>query len=161
MTMTGRAFARHFEEIVAGFALVVVVLAVCWGVVTRYITAQPANWAGEVAAIAFAWVIFIGAAAGAKRRMHVAIDMLVVAFPLAIQRPLQAVIDGFVVAFSLYVAWLGAVFTVENWESPTAVLRLPMSIVYASVALGFLLMAFRFLQAAIERRSATPAGAAL
>ena len=37
--------ADQFEEIVACVALVVVVLAVSWGVLTRYITAQPAAWA--------------------------------------------------------------------------------------------------------------------
>lgn len=161
MAITGRALMRHLEEIVACAALVIVVLSVCWGVVTRYITEQPANWAGEVAAIAFAWVIFVGAAAGAKRRMHVSIDMLVVMLPPALGRPLQWAIDAFVIGFCLYVSWLGAIFTVENWDSPTAVLRVPMSWVYASVATGFLLMAIRFLQASIERRSTVAGGASL
>jgi TRAP-type C4-dicarboxylate transport system permease small subunit len=160
LTMMGRTLARHLEEILACFALAIVVLAVCWGVVTRYITAQPANWAGEVAGMGFAWVIFVGAAAGAKRRMHVSIDMLVTALPAALGRPLQWAIDAFVIGFSLYVSYLGTVFAIENWDNPTPVLRLPMTCVYASVAVGFLLMAIRFAQAAVQRRSTVDAGAA-
>ena len=47
------------EEIIACTALVIVVAAVCWGVLSRYVTAQPAPWAGEVAQMGFAWVVFI------------------------------------------------------------------------------------------------------
>ena len=62
------------EEVIAGAALLVVVLAVCWGVLTRYVTAQPAAWSGEVAGMGFAWLVFLGAAAGFKRGLHVSID---------------------------------------------------------------------------------------
>ena len=72
---------RHFEEAVSGLALVVIVGATCWGVLTRYITSQPAAWASEVAGIAFAWLVFVGAAAGFKYGMHVTIDMLVALLP--------------------------------------------------------------------------------
>ena len=51
---TWRRVGDQFEEIVACIALAAVVLAVTWGVVTRYITAQPAAWASEVATLAFA-----------------------------------------------------------------------------------------------------------
>ena len=40
--------------VVAAVALAAVVLAVSWGVITRYVTAQPAAWASEVATLAFA-----------------------------------------------------------------------------------------------------------
>lgn len=135
------------EEIVAGAALVIVVLSVCWGVITRYLTEQPATWSGEVAAIGFAWVVFIGASAGFKHRMHVSIDMLVQLMPARVRVPIERVLDVVVLAFCAYVAWLGAVFTSENWDNPTSVLRLPMSIIYAAVTLGFALMTFRYAQA--------------
>src|SRR5690348_16903016 len=94
-----RSLARNFEEIIAGAALIVVVLSVCWGVVTRYITEQPAAWAGEIAAMAFAWLVFIGASVALKRAMHVNIDMVVLALPPAAQRVVMALADLVVVVF--------------------------------------------------------------
>ena len=69
-------FFDQFEELVAVFALAVVVLSVSWGVITRYITAQPAAWASEIATLGFAWVVFFGAAACIKYKLHPAIDLL-------------------------------------------------------------------------------------
>jgi hypothetical protein len=71
----------QFEEIVASVAVVVVILSVAWGVLSRYVTEQPSAWAGEVATLAFAWVVFFGATACIKYHMHPTIDLLVRIFP--------------------------------------------------------------------------------
>ena len=72
-----RLSPTSFEEVVACIALAVVVLAVSWGVITRYIIAQPAAWASELATLAFAWLVFFGATACIKYRLHPNIDMVV------------------------------------------------------------------------------------
>lgn len=133
----------NLEELVAAAALVIVVLAVAWGVLTRYVMAQPSAWTGEVAAIGFAWVVFLGAAAGVKRGLHVSIEVLVTRLPGGLRRLLQRLVDLGLLVFMLYVAWLGVGFTNDNWDNPTSVLRLPLSVVYAAVTLGFALMAVR------------------
>jgi TRAP-type C4-dicarboxylate transport system permease small subunit len=143
-----RALA-NLEETVASAALLVVVGSVCWGVLSRYVTQQPAVWSGEVAAIAFAWVVFLGAAAGFKRGLHVSIDMLVALLPAKARRVLDLAVELLVAAFCVYMVWLGATFTVTNWDNPTSVLRLPSSIVYAAVPVGFALMAVRIVQRAL------------
>ena len=101
-----RALA-NLEETVASAALIVVVGSVCWGVLSRYVTQQPAVWSGEVAAIAFAWVIFLGAAAGFKRGLHVSIDMLVALLPAGARR-IDLAVELLMAAFCLYMVWLGA-----------------------------------------------------
>ncbi|UEM19171.1 TRAP transporter small permease [Skermanella mucosa] len=143
-----RAIA-NLEETAASAALVIVVLSVCWGVLSRYVTQQPAAWSGEVAAIAFAWVVFLGAAAGFKRGLHVSIDMLVTLLPPRPRRILDLGVELLLVAFCLYMVWLGISFVVANWENPTSVLRLSSSIVYAAVPVGFGLMAMRIVQRAV------------
>lgn len=141
----------NIEEIISGAALLVVVASVVWGVLTRYVTQQPATWSGELAAIAFAWVVFLGAAAGVKRRLHISIDLLVAALPRAVGRALQMVIDVGLLVFMIYVVRLGIGFTDANWDNPTSVLRLPLSIVYLSVTVGFALMAIRHGTALVRR----------
>lgn len=135
---------EQFEEILAGAALVVVVLAVCWGVVTRYVTAEPATWAGEVAAIAFAWLIFVGASAALKRAMHVHIDMLLILLPEAPRRAVTLAGDAIVLVFLAVGLVLAVEFSIDSWDSPTSVLRLPLSIVYGSVVAGFACLLWRY-----------------
>lgn len=150
---TARRLARHGEEMVAGVALVIVVVSVCWGVLTRYITEQPAAWAGEIAQTAFAWMVFLGAAAGFKYGMHISIDMLLAAVPARLRRVAQLLGDVLVMLFLVYVMWLALVFNIESWDVPTSVLRLPRTIVYGSVFVGFAFMTVRYLQAMLHRAS--------
>lgn len=131
------------EEVIAGAALVIVVAAVCWGVLTRYVTAQPAPWAGEVAGMGFAWLVFLGAAAGYKRGLHVSIDILTQLLPRPVERALGLVVQCAILAFAAYVVWLGVGFTIRNLGNPSAVLRIPQSIIYLAVTLGFLSIALR------------------
>ncbi len=147
----------YFEEAVAGAALVIVVLVTCWGVVTRYVTAQPATWSGEVAGIAFAWLVFLGAAAGFKYGMHVAIDMLVAALPVPLRRLLAACTDALVLLFLATLFVLAIQFSIDAWSDPTSVLRLPRSVTYVSVVLGSACMAVRYAQAAWRRWHGLPA----
>src|SRR5919202_2159165 len=94
------------DEAIAVLALLVTVLSVTWGVVTRYVTAQPAVWASEVAAIAFAWLTFFGASACFKHNAHPSIDMLVQRLPALPQRLVRLGVDLLVAAFLGYFFWL-------------------------------------------------------
>lgn len=141
--MSGRRLLAQAEEIVAGSALVIVVGAVCWGVITRYLLAQPAPWAGEVAAFAFAWCVFVGAAAVAKRAGHVSIDMLVMVLPGRLRAAIMLGARLLSIAFCAVAAWLAFDFSIANADNPSAVLRLPLSVLYLAPAIGFSLMALR------------------
>jgi TRAP-type C4-dicarboxylate transport system permease small subunit len=152
-TRTGntRRLLSHAEEILAGIALVAVVAAVCWGVLTRYVTDQPATWAGEVAQIAFAWTVFLGAAACFKYEMHIGIDMLTRLLPDGVRAVTQLLADLLVLAFLAYVVWLAVLFNIEAWNDPTSVLRLPRTVVYGSVFVGFAFMTLRQIQLTLRR----------
>ncbi len=147
MSRFRRVLIDHFEELVAGASLVIVVASVVWGVVTRYVTAQPAGWTVEVAAIAFAWLTFFGAAACFRYGAHPTIDMLTRSLP-----PFgQAVVRWFnhllIVAFLLFLIGYGVGFTYEAWDNPSPVLRLPLSVLYGPVTLGCVLMLVRYVSA--------------
>jgi TRAP-type C4-dicarboxylate transport system permease small subunit len=153
--VSGRRLLAHIEEIVAGIALIVVVLAVCWGVVTRYITAQPAAWAGEVAAFAFAWCVFIGSAAVIKRGGHVSIDMFVAFLPARLREAINLGARLLSIGFCAIAAWLAFDFSLANADNPSAVLRLPLSILYLAPATGFALMTLRLVETLLGRRWAS------
>jgi TRAP-type C4-dicarboxylate transport system permease small subunit len=141
----------YVEEVIAGAALIVIVASTCWGVLTRYITEQPAAWSGEVAGIAFAWLVFVGAAAGVKYGAHMAIDMLVVRLPAVLRRVVLAFADLTVLGFLLALLVLSVEFSINAWGDPTSVLRLPRSVTYASVVVGSFCMLVRYFRAACRR----------
>jgi len=136
----------QFEEIIASLAAVVIILSVGWGVLTRYITAQPAAWAGEIATLAFAWLVFFGASACIKYHMHPTIDLLVNRFPDSLRRLVVGMNHLLMLSFLAFMVWFGTRFAIDAWESPSAVLRLPLTWLYGPVAFGFALMIVRYLQ---------------
>lgn len=141
----------YFEEIVAGLALLMVIAATCWGVVTRYVTSTPAAWTGEIAAIAFAWLVFVGAAAGFKYGMHVTIDMLVTKLPQTPRRYVMAAADLLVLVFLGTLLFIAIEFSIDSWSDPTSTLQLPRTVVYASVVVGAFCMLLRYGRAAWRR----------
>jgi TRAP-type C4-dicarboxylate transport system permease small subunit len=147
----GRRVFNHFEEIVAGTALVVVVLSASWGVVTRYLTKTPATWAGELATLAFAWVVFVGASAVFKHGGHVSIDMLIGFLPPRWRARIQAAMDAVVLVFCAAVTLLAVRVTMQNWDNPTSVMRLPIALIYLSLVVGFGMMALRQGEVALSR----------
>lgn len=142
----------RFEELVASIAVVVVIAAVSWGVITRYVTAQPATWAGEVATLGFAWVVFFGAAACIKYQLHPEIDLLVVRLPPALRLAVRRFNDALLLAFFAFMVWFGTRFSIDALDSPSAVLRLPLTWLYGPVTLAFALMFVRYVQRLRGRR---------
>jgi TRAP-type C4-dicarboxylate transport system permease small subunit len=142
---------RYFEETVAGVALLVLVATVCFGVVTRYVTATSAAWTGDVTSVAFAWLIFVGGAAGFKYRMHMSIDLVWALLPAAVQRYFGALVDMIVLAFLAYATWLGVGFCLETMDDPLPILRWPRAVLYAAVMVGFGCMFLRYLTIAWRR----------
>jgi len=88
-------------------------------------------------------VVFLGAAAGFKRGLHVSIDLLTARLPALLRRPLTVLVELGVLAFAAYVVWLGIEFTGRNLDNPSPVLRVPMSVIYLAVTLGFVSIALR------------------
>jgi TRAP-type C4-dicarboxylate transport system permease small subunit len=147
-----------FEEILAAVMMLVIVVSVFWGVLTRYVFATPASWTSEAASIAFAWAVFVGAAAAFLRREHSSVDAFLAICPRLVAQVLQTIADLIVLATLLGVAWLAIGMTVSTIDVPTTVLRIPQSVTYGAAALGFALMALRHLTAMIRRfRAGDPA----
>ena len=96
-------------------AVVVVILSVAWGVLSRYVTEQPSAWAGEVATLAFAWVVFFGAAACIKYHMHPSIDLLVKVLPRGPRLTLAFLNHALVLGFCGFMTWFGTRFAVDAW----------------------------------------------
>lgn len=132
----------NIEEVISGAALTVTISIVAFNVIMRYFFSMSFNWAEETATIAFSWVVFVGAAACYKRKMHIGIDVLVGLMPRNLRNTIESLIRVFLVALNCYLFYLSVVFAASAWDKPTAVLLIPYTFVDASACVGFALMIY-------------------
>jgi TRAP-type transport system small permease protein len=140
------------ELIVMNIGFIVLVCAIVWGVLSRYVTESPATWVEEVSSIAFAWTVFVGAAEVQRRGRHVSVDLLTSFLPAGIRTPLEKIVMIFVTLFCFYVAWLGLEEAIASHSTTTSMLNIPLSVPYAGLTLGFLLFGLRSVQRLLPRR---------
>ena len=131
---------RRADEAIGVLCAVAIVLSITWGVVTRYLFPQPASWTFEVAVIAFGWLVFFGAAACIRWRMHADVDALVAMFPPAVRRAI------FIFNWWLLAALFAVLTAMFVWQAVIAhsihvvVIDIPRSVVYGPMAFASLLM---------------------
>ncbi|MBD1558016.1 TRAP transporter small permease [Vibrio sp. S9_S30] len=130
----------HIETTLALVAMSLVLGSVVWGVVTRYITEQPATWTTELSGIAFTWLVFMGASVCYRKSLHIGVPVFVDALPQNVRRKLAFVTTTLIMVFLAYSFYLALLLAVQSWNRPSPVLRLPFSFVYLATCLSFLFM---------------------
>lgn len=133
-------WVRLVENGVSFSALGVLVFAVLWGVMTRYVTESPAVWTTELSGILFTWVVFIGAMMAFRDGEHIRVTLLLDKLPARARRVLLLTGDLIVFAFLVYVAWLSVQMMMLGASRASPVLRVPFSWVYLATVISFSMM---------------------
>lgn len=132
-------FFLNWEEIVAVIALAIMLCAILFNVIMRYLFRNPTSWADELAMICMAYVTFVGGAVAYKKNLHFGIDFLVDKLPLKVRMFIRRF-------FNLVYIFLFGYATILGYRLfDTAVKRMIYSgwsykIIDASMPLGFLSM---------------------
>jgi TRAP-type C4-dicarboxylate transport system permease small subunit len=113
---------------------------------TRYVLASSAAWTEEIARYLLIVVCFLGSAMGMRRNTHIHVEFLYRWLPAGGARALSTVVDVVRVAFLAYATALTVQLVPRMQNLQMTVIDLPMSYVYAVVAVGFALMTFRAAQ---------------
>ena len=135
-----RRVGRNLEEILGCSALTIVIISVCWGVLSRWLLRHPAPWADELAAITFTWAVFMGASAAFKRNLHIGIDLMMKNLPPMLRRVLMFGASLTILLFCLFMVAYGFIFAINAYKQPTSVLRVPNTYFYISVPFAFFFM---------------------
>jgi TRAP-type C4-dicarboxylate transport system permease small subunit len=98
-------------------------------------------------------MVFVGAAEVHRRGRHVSVDLLTSLLPPAIRAKQRAAVEVFVALYCFYVAWLGLEQTIASNSATTSMLGIPLSVAYAGLTVGFVLMGVRSVQRLLRRRS--------
>lgn len=108
---------------------------------TRYVLNDSLAWTEEIARYGLMWVTFIGGIMVTRRNSHIAVELLSnVMGPSLLRSALLAFVDLVKLVFLGLLAYFSVTITERMDMQRMTVVDLPMSYVYAGVALGCFLM---------------------
>jgi len=139
---------KHFEEVIAGFGLLVMSSMVFAQVVMRYAFKTPMSWSDEIAVYCMLWSVYLSASWAVRERAHIRVLNLIQLFPKPLSTWLMYLSDFIWFAVSVFITWQGVLLHMSLWERPyhSPVLAIDQKWPYLVVAVGFGLMTFRLIQ---------------
>lgn len=134
---------------------VVMILVTLAQVVFRYVIAAPLPWSEELARYCFVWIVFLGAAVGLSRGIHLGVDLLVNVMPAAIRRGVDALTSVLIAAFAATVIYASLPVLNMNVLQRSPALGAQMTYIYIAIPISmgliFLICAERVLRYLFSR----------
>lgn len=128
------------ERIIA-LLMVLLVLDVWLGVVTRYVLRLPISWTEELARYLMIWAALLAVSAGIAHREHIGFHLILRALPLAVQKVLVLLFDVVGFAFFAFLAVYGIGMTQTGAKQFAMIFDMSMAWPYASVPVASALAA--------------------
>lgn len=135
----------RIEVVVSSVLLAAMVVLVFADVLMRYVLDAPIRGAGELATSLFVWVVFLGSATAARRRLHVAITWFVEQLPPRPAVLVERSATVAIVVILLVTAWFGVELMNGSRERTLPLTDIPLRWIYAAVPVGCVLMAIGYL----------------
>lgn len=140
MGKTLKDFMKNFEEIFASLFIVTTTVLVMMNVVLRYFFKTGIYWSEEVATGCFVWSVFLGAAAGYKRKAHVGVDMLVALASDKVKEIVTVIVDVILLIVNGYISYIAIIYLRLSYTKPTPVLGISSATISSSILVSFGLM---------------------
>lgn len=131
--------------------------AILYQVVTRYVLGAASSWSEEFAVLMFSWSVLAGLALGVHEGFHVRLTLLTDALPLAGRIVAERVLDFITAALGVFLAWSGWRFLDITNGSVSAAMGYPIEILNALAPIAGALMAVFGLERALRPGGALPA----
>lgn len=120
----------------------VIGIVIPYEVAGRYLFGKMTIWSGEVAIYSLAWASMLGGAVGLRKGYQVAVTSVVEMVPDAMARMLRFLSYLFSLVFFGVMFGCGLYQTIYNLKQTSPAMGLVMSVPYAALPTGFLIMFF-------------------
>jgi len=133
--------------------MVALVSAVSWQVISRYVFSSPSSWTEEVARFLLIWIGVLGAAYAFRTGVHLGLDVLPKKLTGTAARVLKMFTLLMVLVFAIGVLVIGGISLVSlTWELKqySAVLGLPIALVYSVIPIAGVLICLYAVAAAMD-----------
>jgi TRAP-type C4-dicarboxylate transport system permease small subunit len=143
-------YARAMENLyiaciaVSGVALVLITIAIPYGVFMRYVMNSAASWPEPFAVILMVMFSFVGGAAVFRANAHIAVRALLDAVPPKVRRVMQWLIKLAMISACLFMIVYGVKLMQTTWHQGLAEFPdFPVGLNYSPIPLGgFLTLLF-------------------
>jgi len=134
----------------------VLVLVTSYQVFSRYVLNHPLRWSEELSRYLLVWIVFLGAWAALKEGRHLGMDILSRRIPPQWRPRLGVFVDAVVLAFLVAVLSIAPEILEITSRQRSAVLRVPMSLVYLAFPVGAALMSVEIVLGWLNPQRASP-----
>ena len=132
------------------FLLALMLLCVCWQVLTRYLLGNPSSFTDELARYLLIWIGMLGGAYASGQNMHLSIDLLpgkLTGKPkIRLQIAIHLLIIFFVVA-TFIIGGSRLVFITYSLGQTSAAMQIPVAYIYLIIPIsGLVIMYYKVKQ---------------
>jgi C4-dicarboxylate transporter DctQ subunit len=132
------------EEAAVFVILASLLIALSLQIASRFVFEFPLDWTEELARVGQMWLVFIGAAVGARRAEHFVVEIFMerVSFPGKrwVARGIDILVVGFFLALTLVSAWMAWFGSIQTMPA----LNASVAWGYTAIPVGCALIAFHF-----------------
>ncbi|MGI5966904.1 MULTISPECIES: TRAP transporter small permease [Anaerotruncus] len=139
------------------FMLLVLIVTVTMGIISRYLFNNPFTWVEELATFLFVWISFLGATTATYEKRHVAVDFLVSKLPGSVNGMIKIIVYLFILAFMVMIV-AGSFILFPTMQHVSVALRIPRYCYYISITLSSVMMFSIYLAELIEYLTMTKKG---
>lgn len=140
------------ETVAASVILAALIICTFVGVIARYLFSSPFTWEEEFQLACMVWITFLAAPVAFHTKSHVAIEILVDAFPKMVQRVMEVLIMVIMYVILIYFFFRSldflAVIAATSRETP--ILKIPYAGIYAVAPVSIVLMLISYTYMAVN-----------
>jgi TRAP-type C4-dicarboxylate transport system permease small subunit len=140
------AIRTRVDKVLAAVSIglfVVLLVVVCWQVLSRQVLQTPAAWTEETARYLFVILALLSASLVFSDCGHIAVEILAARFPPRVQKAIAVLVEFIVIFFALYVLVLGGYRVAENsWNQGLSAIPVSVGQMYLVLPLAGVLITF-------------------
>jgi len=125
-------------------------------VIFRYVLATPLPWSEELARYCFVWIVFLGAAIGFSRGIHLGVDLFVNTLPEPVRRGVETLTNVLIATFAATVIYASLPVININMFQRSPAIGVQMSWIYMAIPISmgliFLICAERVIKDLFARQ---------
>lgn len=146
--------SNYIYVVAAALAIVffvVMTVAACLQVITRYVFSYSFSWTEELCRFTFIWLNMIGGYICYRQGGHAVVDFHIKALPKKVSNTIFLVGDILIFACGILMITQGWKVTTITARQPSPAMHLPMSYVYSSVVVSGVLICIQAVEFVITR----------
>lgn len=138
-----RKFIDMVMKILCTFIMGIMVVAVCWQVITRFVLNNPSTVTEEALRYLLVWTTMVGAAYAYGKRKHLSITILTKKMNPVAQQLIDIAVQVLVIGFCVIVMIMGGMrLCATAADQSSAALGIPMPYIYSCLLVGAVLFIF-------------------